>query len=842
MKFPGFDSYRGRYLIIATVLSSLLLLFAILGFIRVESDSLEGIEHIRERSEATLMLTDVLAQLNRLEANIQRLVITPGTLLEQRIRKTRGLLTASLQQLENSRWRGRNDEGAELIQELLNDAAGLQQSTEALITIRSQEARWFPATEVMQEQLLPRVQTSLGLIKQIEQEAETDLDDAGQLQILRQTHRLRTAWLNMASELRLLVANRFGVFSNDSTAAMKARLYNIHVHAAIIPEALTALEGLQQQDLLGFTASNNLPLLKDNLQQWLTAINQLMRRLSRPDWRMDLIQITTRIDPPLGRMRDRLAALQLEMDLQSAQDITQLTKSSQNLSRALLLIAAIVILLTIISYVFFNRLLLRPIAETTRALKEEALGRRDTVPPQTDLAETRDLIDAFHEMRRQVRSRETRLDHIAHHDELTRLPNRVLFNDRLDHALRMAERRDQQVALMFLDLDRFKQINDTLGHGIGDGLLIEVGKRLSKVVRRSDTVARLGGDEFAIVGEDLSSADEINLLAEKILAAFEQPFKVERHDLHVRTSIGIARCPEDSCDADDLTRAADTAMYEAKHCGRGNFQYYSTEMSRRAAEQMSLENALHQGLAESRFEIHYQPILHVSNNHPLAFESLLRWHHPERGLLTAGVFLSALEDSGLITPVSSWLVDQTIVMEKKLTPLDGGPWAISINMTSRLLKDKQFANTLCNHLAEQRISADRLIIEVNENALDGDPTGSQMVLQELKKRGARIALDDFGTGRSSLEHLRRFPFDLVKIDQEFIRDIEHDPDDRKLVQAIIQMSHALHMEVVAEGVETDTQLDFLRQHSCDFYQGHLCSEAIPAKQLAAWIDQDSRHR
>lgn len=834
MRFPGFNSYRGRYIFIAVMFSCLLLLFALFGYSQVENASRDGIERIRERSEATLMLSDVLAQLNRLEATIQRLVIAPSGKLEASIRRTRSMLAVSLEQLKDSRWRQRHPRGAELVAELLADSTKLADSTETLIDIRGQEERWFPATSVMRNELLPHARITLDLLKQIDQEAELELTGEPRFQVLQQTNRMRTAWLNMTSELRLLVANRFGVFSNNSQAAMKARLENIRLHASVVPDALEALRTMEKQDILGFTATNNLPLLVDNLSDWMSALGVLVQRLSRPDWRMDLIQVHTRIDPVMGRMRERLSALQLEMDQQSAQDITALTDASRLLSRTMLLIAGLVILLTILSYVFFSRLLLRPIADTTRALKEEALGRRDNVPPQTDLAETRDLIDAFHEMRRQVRSRETRLDHMAHHDGLTRLPNRTLFNDRLDHALRMAQRRDQRVALMFLDLDRFKQINDTLGHGVGDSLLIEVGKRLSHVVRQSDTVARLGGDEFAIVAEGLTSADEINLLAEKVLAVFYKPFNIDRHNLHVRTSIGIARCPDDYCEADDLTKAADTAMYEAKRRGRGNFQYYSAKMLQRAQQQMSLENALHQALEEQQFEVYYHPILHVSDNRLLAFESLLRWHHPEHGLVTAGVFLSALEESGLITPVSSWLVDQTIAMEASLADLDGGPWGISINMTSRLLKDRHFANSLCDHLADGHLSADRLVIEVNENAIDGDPTGSQMVLEELKKRGAKIAIDDFGTGRSSLEHLRRFPFDLVKIDREFIRDIEDDPNDRKLVQAIIQMSHALHMEVVAEGVETEPQLAFLREHHCDYYQGYLCCRPIPSAEVKDW--------
>ena len=840
MNFPGFNSYRARYLLIATLLSGLLLLSALVGYFEVRSSSRAVISRIQDRSEASLILADVLTHLTRLESRVQDLILSPSPTRKNRIHHNQQLLITGLEQLVQSHWNERDAETRGLVREVLDDSHELQKVVTRLLVIRSNEHQWFPATRTMQQRMLPEMQTALSLLDQMRREATDELSAEEQIRVLPLITLVRDAWLNMASEIRLYVANRFGVFSSDTQTAMQARLHNIATHADAIPGALAKLRELERQQVLGFSASINLPLLVLAREHWLAALGDLVTQLSRPDWRYDLAYLDTEIRPLLDRMGDRMSALQLDLDIQSAHDTTDLTDSALWLSRALLVVAGLVILLTFISYGFFSRMVLRPIAETAHALKDAAMGRRDTVPPRTDLAETRDLIDAFHEMTEQVRNRETRLDHIAHHDALTHLPNRILFNDRLEHALRMAERRHRLVALMFLDLDRFKQINDTLGHSVGDGLLIGVAKRLQHVVRGSDTVARLGGDEFAIIAEGITDRNQITTLAEKVLAAFDHPFAVDQHELHGRTSIGIALCPDDSCNPDELVRAADTAMYEAKRRGRGNFQYFSAEMSRRALEQMTLENALRRALEQAQFEIYYQPIVHLTSTRLLGFESLLRWNHPEQGVLTPAHFLNTLEESGLIIPVSRWLVEQTIAMMVRLERIEDAPRVVTINLSARMLKDKRFYNFLSDRISAGHLPAKRLVVEITEDALDDERSDVGQVLKELKTRGTRIAIDNFGKGRSSLDNLRRFPFDLVKIDREFVKDVADDPDDRNLVQAIIQLTHAFGMEAVAEGVETEAQLEFLRAQGCDYYQGHLLGRPMPLGEIEGFIAGFSR--
>jgi diguanylate cyclase (GGDEF)-like protein len=520
--------------------------------------------------------------------------------------------------------------------------------------------------------------------------------------------------------------------------------------------------------------------------------------------------------------------LQLNLDIQSAEDITRLTDTARWLAFILLAITGAIILLTFAGYMSFNRFLLKPISETTHALMKEASGESVNLSEVTMLRETRDLADAFHQMQRQVRFRQDRLDHLAHHDLLTQLPNRVLFNRRLEQAIQDANVSGENVALMFLDLDRFKQINDTLGHGVGDLLLREVSMRLTDVIsQESATIARFGGDEFTIIIEHVDEPWEVEVIADNILSAFNAVFLLGEHELHVSTSIGIALAPLDVPHASDLLRAADTAMYEAKQHGRNQYRFHSEEMSLHAESQMVIEKELRHAVERNEFEVFYQPIVCVQSKRLVGFESLLRWNHPERGLLAPNSFLNVLEESGLITAVTDWLLDQTAVMQGVLRSAGHKKISLSINLTARLMNDDAFANAMEQRLREKTLKPETLVIELTEDALTDYVDKADIFLRKVKKLGVRLALDDFGTGQSSLEHLRRFSFDIVKIDRSFVSDISSDPEDASLVDAVIKIGHSFGMKIVAEGVETDAQLQYIAERKCDYLQGFLISKAVP---------------
>ena len=512
------------------------------------------------------------------------------------------------------------------------------------------------------------------------------------------------------------------------------------------------------------------------------------------------------VAPLLQDLQQRLA------DLQAALDPRLPGGAIGDIDRvfAAFLFGAVVliILFGIVVYLSLDRLILRPLLALSN--RQEAHGNK-----QPALRETRALFSAFRDLQSQLQDREQALDHLVHHDTLTGLPNRKLFRRHLAEGIAAAQQHDMLIGLLFLDLDRFKQVNDSYGHAAGDRVLIEISRRLRRVFRQDDLIARFGGDEFAVLLENLHERDEMSRLANKALSAIQRPFEHDGRIFHSGASIGIAVAPDDGNDPDRLIQLADTAMYAAKRDEGSGLRFVSEELSKTAAAQHALENELRDAVSQHDLALHFQPVVALSDGHVHCYESLLRWPHAEQGMLRPASFMNALADAGLCTAISDWALDQ--IQMNRPTP----EAVLSINLSARLLHDEDFAQRLLERLDQQRLIPERLILEITEDTLETDLRVAARVLHELKRRGVRIALDDFGTGQASLSHLRRFPFDYIKIDQSFVAGIGSVPNDEKLIQAIIRLAHALGMKVVAEGVETEAQRDFLRGEDCDYIQGYL---------------------
>jgi diguanylate cyclase (GGDEF)-like protein len=427
-------------------------------------------------------------------------------------------------------------------------------------------------------------------------------------------------------------------------------------------------------------------------------------------------------------------------------------------------------------------------------------------------------------LRAELRRCEKSLDHLANHDPLTGLPNRLLFQRRLAEAIESARAHDTLVGLLFIDLDRFKQVNDSYGHSVGDRILVEIGRRLQKVFREEDLVARFGGDEFAVLLENLHERGKMSRLAEKSLGAIQRPYEFGGRLFHSGASIGIAVAPDDGIKPDRLIQQADAAMYAAKQDEGSSYRYVSDELTAGAAARHALENELREAVRERRLELHFQPVVALSDGHVHCYESLLRWPHEEQGMLRPASFMDALADAGLCMNISDWALDR---IQAGRPTRDA---VLSINLSARLLHDEAFSQRLLKRFDEGRLMPDHLILEITEDTLEIDLKSAARVLHELKRRGVRIALDDFGSGQASLSHLRRFPFDYIKIDKSFIAGIGQDRNDEKLVQAIIRLAHALDMAVVGEGVETRAQKDFLAAEGCDYIQGYLVGRPAAGDQ------------
>ena len=427
------------------------------------------------------------------------------------------------------------------------------------------------------------------------------------------------------------------------------------------------------------------------------------------------------------------------------------------------------------------------------------------------------------------------ITHSAEHDFLTGLPNRMLLNDRISQAIAAARRHSTQVAVLFLDLDGFKHINDSLGHPIGDKLLQSIAQRLTSCVRGTDTVSRQGGDEFVVLLSDITQPEQAAKMAGRMLRTVAEPHSVEHHDLHVSTSIGVSVYPDDGLNAETLIKNADTAMYQAKENGRQSYQFFKPAMNARAVERQSLEESLRRALARREFSLHYQPKISMKTGVITGAEALIRWNHPTRGSVSPAQFIPIAEDCGLIVPIGRWVLRQACEQAQKW--LDAGLPAttMAVNVSAMEFRDEDFLRGLFAILQETRLEPQALELELTESVLMKRVESTAAILQSLRKRGVQVAVDDFGTGYSSLSYLRKFPIDALKIDQSFVRQIASDEDDEAIVTAVISMARSLKLRVVAEGVETVKELEFLKAHHCDEAQGYFFGRPVPAGQFATLL-------
>ena len=424
-----------------------------------------------------------------------------------------------------------------------------------------------------------------------------------------------------------------------------------------------------------------------------------------------------------------------------------------------------------------------------------------------------------------------RLEFLAHHDPLTELPNRNMLQERVRQAVSLARRHRKQLALLFVDLDHFKNVNDSLGHGVGDDLLQVVSGRLRECVRQEDLVARLGGDEFCIVLQDLADPREAGTVAQKLLAELAEPCRVGEHDLYVAASIGIACLPNDGHDMETLLKHADIAMYRAKNLGRGNYQYYSPAETGAALSAVAMSTSLRQALAQGEFQLHYQPRVDVPSGRIVAVEALLRWNHPEHGLLPPGQFVPFAEDSGLIVPIGEWVLREACAQARRWTEAGWGRIAVAVNLSMRQLRSPDLVDQVRAALEGNNLPPWRLELEITESMAMQAPEHTQRAVKAFADLGVRIALDDFGTGHSALHYLKRFQVNVLKIDQAFVNGLPGDRHDAAIARAVVDLAKGLDLEVVAEGVRHAAQRDFLLGVGCRLCQGDLFGASATAAEM-----------
>jgi diguanylate cyclase (GGDEF)-like protein len=440
-----------------------------------------------------------------------------------------------------------------------------------------------------------------------------------------------------------------------------------------------------------------------------------------------------------------------------------------------------------------------------------------------------------HKMADQIETAKVELHYLAHHDALTALPNRMLLQDRISQAIELARRSGTQLAVMFLDLDRFKHINDSLGHAVGDLLLQSVARCLLGCVRHSDTISRQGGDEFVVLLPSIEHAADAALSAQKILLALALPHQVDGHVLHVSVSVGVSIYPYDGEDAETLIKSADTAMYCAKESGRNNYKFFEAEMNARAVLRHSVEVSLRLALERQEFVLHYQPKVNLHTDTIVGVEALIRWQHPERGLLLPAHFVSIAEDCGLILPIGRWVLREACRQAQAWREAGLPPITVAVNTSALEFRAKDFIENIRVTLEQTFMDASQLEIELTESVLMRDAVSTDCVLHALVDMGIKLAVDDFGTGYSSLSYLRRFPVETLKIDQSFVEHLSSSSDDASMISAVINMGKSLKKRIIAEGVETADQCAFLIAQQCDEGQGYFFGRPMSAVELGCLL-------
>lgn len=641
----------------------------------------------------------------------------------------------------------------------------------------------------------------------------------------------RYVWNQMVSDFRLYLANRLGSYN---LGGLKAQEKNIDKLYRELIASMQQLDFQSSNGLLGKKSKEALETLHRNSGRWHKNFSEL-KNTKKGQWRADAALIKEQIEPRLEEISRLLQMVDIQIKDTASRDFRTLTDVATLQTRILFVIASFGIIFLALTTVSLSRMVFKPIDAIAQALKAEAFGKEAQLPAARS-EETQQLVDAFTEMRNQIRVRQNQLEYQALHDDLTKLPNRALLHDRMNHAIHVARRTHQHLSLLMMDLDGFKEVNDTLGHHVGDRLLTEVGKRLKHSLREMDTVARLGGDEFAILLPN-TDAEQAKVTSEKILKEMASTIVVDEINLYVNASIGIANYPENGKDGSTLLQHADVAMYNAKR-NKSGLSYYDSKNDEHSVGRLSLMSDLHNAIEQSNLELNYQPKFNMDSGTVVSVEALLRWEHPKFGAIPPDQIVSLAEQTKLINPLTQWII-KTATAQCAAWQKIGFDFGMAINLSAHNLKDPELPEHIKKCLKDQDLSAGQIILEITESSMMAHPAQVIETLKVLDKTGVRLAIDDFGTGFSSLTYLNQLPVDELKIDKSFIIDLEKNDNNKLIVRSTIELAHELGLTVVAEGVETPQIYRSLSSLGCDCAQGYFLSPPLKVSHLEKWLRTDS---
>jgi len=707
-----------------------------------------------------------------------------------------------------------------------------------LMEIRSDPAQLHPAMSLMINFMIPTNDAFLTVVNLAMMELSSDSSKVLASQEYLLLNQIRDRWRQMIGAYRVMVANRFGAFT-DNQAGLDNQSYNVQLFYEQIRKDLDQLADMDKIGNLSLQTSDALDEMQVQIDRWYGYFQEVSIMYSSNDWRMDLPFLRDTVQPLFEDVWQSLLAVEEAVEQKSNQQVVQLRTAGATMGTTLWVLAGLLFILLIVGYAVLDRMLLAPIARISQALASDVdiKSDRSIDVPVAGTREIEQLVTAFEKMRGDVQQRRLALEYQSLHDSLTGLPNRACLLEELNEALSTVNNHDRRVGLMIMDLDHFKEINDTLGHPVGDLILREVAKRLANAIGDSGLTARLGGDEFAVILPDSDQHHCVDM-ADSIARALEHEFQVGGHKLYVGGSVGVAIYPDHGTEVSVLMRHADVAMYMAKHTGK-HTAFYDDSQDENSVLRLQLVKELKDAISDDHLELYYQPKLDFKRQAITSVEALLRWNHPEHGMVPPDRIIPMAEQTGVIQKLTQWVLEKALEQQACWRET-GADINVAVNLSAYDLRDTSLPETVSELLAATTTSPEKLTLEITESAMMSDLGNATVLLSRIKEMGVGIAIDDFGTGFSSLSYLKKLPVRELKIDKSFVINMSHDESDAMIVHSTIDLAHNLGLIVVAEGVENQEVLERLQALGCDLIQGyHLC-HPLPPDQLESWLREKSQ--
>lgn len=829
MKKHFLYSLQGRYAAVTCLVAVILLAATFFTQIELQNTRSTTAQNIEERSELQKSSRLIRDSIRKIQLSLTTFLVDPG--VEDPRQNIHGYLHAAKQSTDSlwlKLWE-QNQEIAAKATQLRANLDQLENEIDNLIDTRTDINRQYPALALTRETMLANqtdFHTTISLAMN-----EEHLEDAAHHSMTSYKAFIQTRhlWSTMLSTFRIYLANRLGSFDEPALPDQEA---SIATQFETLTKHLDQMKLLDETGQLGSHGSAYLEKLNSAAWSWFKDFEKVRNIHSQDDWRSDIRIVRESITPRTDAIWRLLFELDKTIEQASNNDVSMLTKVAVNQTQVLWLFSGFCILLTLVGYYAFKRTVLHPLRGIARALKAESDGEKGLLLPKSNSQETQDLVDSFVAMRSQVRERQQALEYNALHDGLTNLANRTCLNEHLEQSLKTTKRQQGNLALLILDLDHFKEVNDTLGHQMGDQLLLKVSDRLSGLMRRSDLIARFGGDEFAVLLPDTNQSHAVKV-AEKIVAELLQPFNIDNQQLYIGASIGISIYPQHGLTVETLTRHSDIAMYMAKRNKTG-WALYQSEQDEHSIDRLELMNDLRTALLEKTLQLYFQPKISLVNGSTESVEALLRWQHPTHGFIRPDLIIAMAEQTGLIHELTHWVLENAIRQTLKWHQQDM-KLSVAVNLSAYSLHNDDIVEYVKTVLDDTGFPASHLTLEITENAMMADPKRAVKILNKFDAMGAIISVDDYGTGFSSLGYLKQLPVKELKIDKSFIMDVIEDENDAVIVRSTIDMAHSLGLRVVAEGVETREIWDLLQMLGCDIAQGFYMSKPSDAETCTQWL-------